>query len=192
MSQCFNCQKVFSSKSSYKYHITNNVCQKRLIVCDRCGQKFECKRNLDYHNAHKVCERSKKPKIVLKSKEKTGYDDLSKVELIDRLKEKDVEIKVLKENPTTNTTNNQFNIIVPYSGENLDEMMRRIPELLHHILTDKSGRYVQKLIEKVHCNESYPEFHNVFVTGQKTPYAMVSFQMGKDIFIVRKSRLLVN
>jgi len=176
---CDKCGKQFTNNRSISYHIRNKVCEKVSNTCVNCGRKFTTKQSLRYHIDHKVCTLSNKPKIALKSKV-TDYYKLSNGELIERLlekevelKAKDVEIKVLKEHPQT--VNNQYNIVFPvaYGDEDLSRIEELYPDWIGQIVKG-TGQYIPKIAKMIHCNPSIKEHHTAYIPGHKTKFAKVS------------------
>jgi len=61
---CDICNKIFKTITNYKYHISNNVCnkikvsRKKEIKCDICEKIFTDKRSLIYHQNKVVCKKN--------------------------------------------------------------------------------------------------------------------------------------
>jgi hypothetical protein len=177
--QCCLCSKNFTTKYRLNYHLEHNVCQKpRSKKCSYCGHLFKNIKMLEYHLEHRVCQK-KKPKLILKTQNNLQKENESlKLEIATLRGEN----KTLKEHPQTvnNTTNyNQVNVIVDFDKENIDDILRKLPNLLKDTITQHLTSSVPFLTKEIHCNPStFPEYSNVFITKYNSPYAMV-FKEGR-------------
>jgi hypothetical protein len=168
---CDLCGKQFSSGQCLQYHLSKGVCKKKLYRCKLCGYDFSCKNRLDYHIEHGVCQ--KKQKIVLKIKPiDSDYDSLSREELVAKLKRSEIEIQVLKEHPQTINVNN-INVMVNFGQENIDDILKKSPDLLLEAITEHLPSSVPFLTRKIHCNPDLPEYRNVYIKSFSNPYAMI-------------------
>jgi hypothetical protein len=127
---------------------------------------------LKYHQEHQVCQK-KKPKLILKTQ-----PDLQKE--CDSLKLENAtlrgENKILKEHPQTVIN---YNLIVDFDKENIDDILHKLPNLLKDTITQHLNNSVPFLTKEIHCNPStFPEYSNVYITKYSSPYAMV-FKSGR-------------
>jgi hypothetical protein len=126
---------------------------------------------LQYHQENNVCNKTQKKKLILKQQ----CDDYTKEELLLKVAVLEAEKKILIENPQT--INNQFNLIFPkaFGTEQIDNILAKVPNLLHDALTKHTNHSIEYLTEQIHCNkEVFPEYNNVYVKNYKSPFALVS------------------
>lgn len=58
MFQCQLCNKQLSSENSLSYHMTHQVCQRKIkYICQKCHQELSSKQMLAYHIDHDVCHK---------------------------------------------------------------------------------------------------------------------------------------
>jgi hypothetical protein len=175
MKICELCGKTFTSDYGLKYHTNNKVCQKPSNSCEFCLKEFKSKQSHDYHVKQNVCGNYvPKHKIVLKS----SYNNLSKEELIVRLNESETKYKTLKENPQVinNNTNNNNIIVFPdaYGNENIDHIQKKLGDILGQLIKHHPFTSIPTLFVQIHNNNKFPEYHNVYISSERSNYAMVS------------------
>ena len=142
------------------------------------------------------------------TKDDDGHQDPDKKEILEMLSIMRNEIDTLREennvlkqkvdisgvqNITNNTTNNIGNtvvngdvnvVLVGYGKEDMDKINKQ--ELLKSF---RSGFHSTiKLIDTIHFNPDYPEYHNVYISSMKNKYAMMF--NGNDWTIVMKDELI--
>lgn len=185
--QCHVCYKVLSGQTSFKYHVDNKVCQKtNKKLCQHCLRLFATPQMCKYHVNNNVCgwknksdHSSTTSKIVIKLKAKQHYDYMSKEEIIDQLEEtQDKLVKMegkyesLKENPQ-----NIHNIIIfpkEFGKEDMEIIKKKLGDVLGHTIKQHPFRSIPILFNQIHNNDKLPEYHNVFVSSERSNYAMVS------------------
>jgi len=183
---CDICGKEFTNARSLVYHKANRVCDRFKIECDRCFKRFLSRKALKYHIDHNVCksdtivqsEKKSKPKIVLKSKTTLvdSLKKLSKDELIERLVEKVIENKVLKENPR-NVTNIHNNYYVNYTGDNAQELtykliVQRDDGIMWNAIAKNTSSYLVYLVRYIFGHpEKWPELCVAYVPNIRLSYA---------------------
>jgi hypothetical protein len=86
-------------------------------------------------------------------------------------------------NINTNIVNNNY-VLVGYGKENLSKVDRN--DLLKGIQTGFNSTL--NLIDTVHFNPKYPEFHNVYISSMKNKYAMI--YDGRDWNLMMKDDLI--
>jgi hypothetical protein len=152
----------------------NQVCFKSQIVCQTCGKKFANRSGLTYHTQKKVCLKNSpiiddKPKLVLKTK----YENMTKEELINKLSQKDGEIKALTEHPQT--VNNNI-IVFPkeFGKEDMDYIQYKIGDVVGPLIKQNPFNSIPRLFTKIHNNTKIPEYHNVYSTSERSNFVMIS------------------
>ena len=194
---CKNCGKTFTSKGTLKYHTEHNVCMKQTNVCCHCGRKFATKLGYTYHITNQVCgfnertdskmiphkhesEIHQKIKICLRPK--PNYEHMSKEELIDQLEQTHDELiqikgkyESLKENPQ-NINNNNNIIVFPstFGKEDMDHIREKLGDILGPTIKNHPRQSIPILFNKIHNNDQLPEYHNVYISSERSNYAMVS------------------
>lgn len=178
--ECPSCFKKFTSKQSLLYHITHMVCQKQINKCDICGVIFSNKSALLYHNKNNVCEKKQEslPQITLKKKKKITikgkYQNMTKEELLTKVAQLEGKVEALTEYP--NTVNNQINLIFPkaFGTEDMKHISKKMGDILGPLIKNHPFKSIPCLFNKIHNNEQMPEYHNVYISGERSNYAMVS------------------
>lgn len=199
MPTCSNCDKFFSSSSSYKYHITHKVCEKTHAEhrCPNCQNIFTTKRMCQYHIDHNVCQKDTKMKLTMK----TPTKQRSVAELEEEIAQLKGENKALKENPQT--VNNNNNIIVfpkEFGKEDMQHVKEILGDVLKPLLMKCPARSIPFLFDTIHKNDKLPEYHNVYIANERSRYAMVSdgkkfeYKSKKEIIeqIIEDKRSILN
>lgn len=152
MPSCHDCEKFFSSTSSYKYHVSHQVCSRR-------------KNNQD------SIEKKTIGKIPLKLKAK--YADMSRDELILRLSHIEGKYEALKETPQNVNTNI---IVFPtsFGKEDMSHIRQTLGDILKPMIIQHPFKSIPLLFNHIHNSEKLPEYHNVYVSSERSNYAMVS------------------
>jgi len=189
---CSDCNKEFARKENLKYHIEKEVCKKEEIdkgyKCKYCQNQFTTKNSMYRHMKHS-CEARK---IELERKE--IYDRLVQLELENKNLKNNNKRKVRQTAQTVNNANNGTNngtinanminngtinninnvkyttniVLVGFGKEDYTKIAKK--DLLKSF---KSGfNSAVELLEIVHFNPKYPEFHNVYIPNMKNKYAM--------------------
>ncbi len=166
----------------------NEPIPKEIIKCNYCNDTFARKNSL-YRHVKQYCpvvnqQNKEKQEIfeqlkMLESKNKQLEDDIKNKDK--ELKNKDKEFKNLKKeiknkSPITNNTivngfNNITNniVMVSYGQEDLSKISAKMLSTV----CKRGYNSVPQLIEMVHFNPIYPEFHNVYIPSVKDKHAMV-------------------
>ena len=174
---CELCGKSFTSKYSLEYHITHNVCTKHIVKCSKCGKTLSST-SLPYHLKNNVCAKQKE-KFKLKLKTKQTYDHMSKDEIINQLEHELSKMvgkyESLKENPQNINTNNNI-IIFPkeFGKEDMDLIKNKLGDILGPMIKNHPRKSIPILFNKIHNNDQLPEYHNVYISSERSNYAMVS------------------
>jgi len=171
---CVQCGQQFTSKQSLNYHITNQVCQKHVKKCDLCNFIFSNKSALLYHINHKVCQnttRSNGKKLTLKIKQK--YEDLSKKELLIKVAQLEGKVEALTDHPQT--VNNNI-IIFPkeFGKEDIGYVQQKLGDILTPLIKNHTFNSIPTLFSHIHNNKLLPEYHNVYTTGERSNYVLIS------------------
>lgn len=148
MFNCEHCNRKFTRKVNMQYHTEKRVCRK--YECLSCNKIFKSHDGLEYHLNNKVCEKKVCEKKV-DNKKITLKKILSKV--------------------------NQIDFIFPkaFGTEEISNILKKLPNLLHDALTKHSGHSIEYITEQIHCNKMvFPEYVNVYLNGYKSPFALVS------------------
>jgi hypothetical protein len=154
MPSCHDCGKFFSSTSSYKYHASHQVCSRKK---DTPEPKV---------NVTKVNE-----KIPLKLKVK--YTDMSRDELMLRLSHVEGKYEALKETPQ-NVQNNIIVFPASFGKEDMDHIQQTLGDILKTMITQHPFKSIPLLFDRIHNSQQLPEYHNVYVSSERSNYAMVS------------------
>lgn len=171
--KCLFCNKDFSNKTNLLRHINNN-----------------CTENKDFNNK-KLCINEDINRIINDNKELQENinkleEDKNKIIIEQQIKQKDDEIKKLKEcmekmidnqSKNINITNNKVinnKIINNNLVVNINSFGK---ETLKHITLDDYKKFLSgffpgfiKYIEKIHFDEKAPENHNIYITNLKSKY----------------------
>ena len=192
---CSNCDKAFTTNQSLQYHIKNKVCDsKGENKCKYCAKTFTTRTSM-YRHIRKSCQQkagidaerdmiySKLVEMEEKAKSmETKYNSLlKKMHKIDKSPH-ETTINNTNCNINNGTVNNIY--LVGYGKEDLSRIDHE--DLLRGI---KMGfNSTLKLIDTVHFNPKYPEFHNVYISSMKNKYAMM--YDGNDWTLVMKDYLI--
>jgi len=184
MFSCELCNQPFTSKRSLDYHIEHKSCKNvDKIKCEYCDKMYTTKQSRDRHirtsckvnlENNKECNESidNRQKIL----ETLVFTMRSE---IDELKKENNDLKKLVSSKSTNMINNTNNgiianninnyVLVGYGQTDLSKVDR--DDLLKGIRTGFNSTL--NLIDTVHFNPKYPEFHNVYISSMKNKYAMM-------------------
>jgi hypothetical protein len=202
---CKECNKIFTSKQSLSYHSRKSVCKKVIkYVCKCCDKELSSRSSL-YRHKQTCKNKNDKKSDEINEGSIIVTDNIDVCKIYERLLELEKENNTLKKkvnkieknpsivNNTTNTTNNNCNInngtvnniyLVGYGKEDMSKIS--YVDLLKGI---KSGfNSTINLIDAVHFNPEYPEYHNVYISSMKNKYAMM--YDGNDWTLVMKDDLI--
>jgi hypothetical protein len=226
MKECPACGRTFVSNASLKYHLDHNVCQKSNNTCYNCEKKFVSKSSYVYHITHGVCLpttttmttqqdgtklrlKLKKPRLTLKLDHKSKREIISELEdakneLLQTQKQlTQIESKYqsLKENPQSIHNNNNI-IFFPsaFGDEDINTIRQKLGDILGPMIKYHPFKSIPILFSSVHNNDKLPEYHNVYVSSERSNYAMVSdgksfkYQPKKTVIdqIIETKRSLLN
>jgi len=155
---CTNCNKIFATFLSIKYHITNRVCVKeRILTCNNCNKLFSLKKNYNYHIDHNVCKKN----ILYNSN--LSNNNINNIKNIN--------------NNTINNIGTINNIIISVNNTNdLQKITELIPfkNTKYNTTNNKLVEYlnnphnaIQKIVKDIHCNNENPENMNILNTNRK-------------------------
>jgi hypothetical protein len=182
---CIDCEKSFKQKSHLDYHVTNKACKDMKYNCTFCNKGFTTDTSMYRHMKH-TC----KIKKAKECEKEMIYEKL--LELEEQNKKYAEENELLKkrvemiENGTSaskmsginvngngnvinmnNITNNY--VLIGYGKEDLSKISRN--EMFKGM---KEGFYsTVSLLDVVHFNPEYPEYHNIYISSMKNKYAMM-------------------
>jgi len=213
---CNDCGLYLKSNANLKYHIKNEVCKKgHIFKCKFCQKAF-IHRSSMYRHINNICAHKKKNNNDENNENNENNDatdsidcDVDKKELLRMFKEMqqaipklEAEIMELKNKnkqleSKTNINNGIINnigqindinvtnyVLVGYGKEDMNRVDKS--DLLRGI---RSGfNSTLNLIDAVHFNPKYPEFHNVYISSMKNKYAMM--YDGSDWTLVYKDDLI--
>jgi hypothetical protein len=189
---CEKCETEFSRKSSYDRHMN----RKSPCVEEEKEQFDINKRTCTYCCEIYASVKGVKVHMTTCTKKPTKDDELKQliVQLNDKLTEQNnklsEEIKEMKEkmNGQINITNNiQNNIIVtPYGKEDLSFLTLKD----YKKIFGKGCYSIPEILKLIHCNDSKPEFKNVYIKNYKDDY-ILTFD-GKDWNVEKKDDILNN
>jgi hypothetical protein len=197
MNQCDKCDKCFARKSNLQCHVDNNSCKMVVkIKCPYCIKMYTSKQSMDRH-VRSNCNGKKEIDEKNSDRQKT-FDELVKNQLklqndvevlknqlklqndVEVLKKENTKLKetiksgntimVAGEINTGNVTKNTINnFLIGYGKEDLSKINR--DEMVDGV---KDGFYsTVSLLDTIHFNPEYPEYHNVYISSMKNKYAMM-------------------
>lgn len=174
---CEKCDMTFKRRENLEYHIKNQSCKVRNFACQYCDKPFTSSNNMYRHMKYSC--KIKKEQEQMKS------------ELLNRIAYLEEEVQRLnKENTNShrnsdqsNITNNNsvninngiiannstINVLVAYGKENMDRIDRS--DLIKGF--KKGFDSTLTLIDAIHFNPKYPEYHNIYISNMKNQYAMI-------------------
>ena len=209
---CTDCERTFSSRSSYMYHITNKVCYKdHGHECKYCHKIFSHRNSMYRHMRISCKERNdfsddseESEDTSISPADKMMEEMRSKLQEFDAMKERianlEKENKELKgpentvvadsvavNNGIIHNGEGDINLIVnvvPFGKEDLSRINKT------EMLKVFAGGFnsTLRLTETTHFNPRYPEFHNVYISSMKNKYAMT--YDGNDWQLVMKDELI--
>ena len=212
---CDICKKEYKTKKSlwnHKKNIHKNNTQntESIIKCNFCSTTFSRSDNLKRHlNLCKLKGNIDKTIIDENTKLKTENEELKKVinNLINtnckmHYKQFNKLQKLLEENnnsvqntiingpvnngPVNNGIINNINIIA-FGDEKIEQLFTENEKLT--VLNEKQNA-LNFLIEYVHFNEKYPQFHNIIVTNNKANEAYIFDKETRNFKLVKKNNLI--
>jgi len=193
---CDTCEKKFKKKKNLDYHIKNQVCDNKDIICEHCGNRFTTK-NAMYRHKRDSC----KVKNMNEQVDKIIHDRFVEFEENHKKLEKKLEKKIkklkweVKKNATdvqikgsdnynngnningdhnnnvinNNVVNNNIvnNIVmVPFGMEDMSVFSKE------EIIKTFNGYYTPvNLAELVHFNPKHPEYQNIRITNLHDQFA---------------------
>ena len=195
---CDKCNKVFSSKQNMTYHVDRKVCDRMgKYVCCYCDKELSSSYSLYRHKKNSCKMKGVKKEETDQStdefeisnnelKEFVPQDKMTEkiYQMLLKMQEENNELRVkvtrLENDPkvVNNTTNNNCNInngtvnnyyLVGYGKEDMSKVDHS--DLLKGMRLGFNSTL--NLIDSVHFNPKYPEFHNVYISSMKNKYAMM-------------------
>jgi len=160
--ECDKCGKIFAHKNKYTIHVE---------------KKFDCNRDINNHNLKCTCcdATFKNDKCLKKHlRSKNHKNTIMLQEIVDEIKELKSKIDnkpVIQNNTQINSNNNNINIqLVAFGYENLDES---ISDVICKKILNKGFNSVQTLVEYVHFNEKFPQYHNCYISNRRDNCAVI-------------------
>ena len=204
MSQCPKCKKVIVSKVNLNYHIENDLCKVTNFECEYCDKRFTTKQSRDRHIKNSCKKKQEIDNNIIDQRDKQEILDmlLKMKDEMDTIKQENRDlkkyVKTNKGGTVNNSANNVINgdvnisnnvvnnniVLVGYGKEDLSKVDHA--DLLKGISMGFNSTL--KLIDTVHFNPKYPEFHNVYISSMKNKYAMM--YDGNDWTLVMKDYLI--
>jgi hypothetical protein len=208
--ECDNCGMTFTRKSGLIYHIEKNVCNEKEYKCRYCVKTFSSESSW-YRHMRSSCKSKPTDEDLLQDESQSNiFDQIDKqaiyeklLDMQNRIDHLEAENGQLKQemkttqsgNNITNNTNSHNTInnvnngtinyyLVGYGKEDYNAIDRTT--LLKSIGTGFNSTF--NLIDTVHFNPEYPEFHNVYISSMKNKYAMM--YDGTDWTLVMKDDLI--
>ena len=194
---CKKCDKSFVSKQGLTYHEKKNVCSRvGKYICQWCDKSLSSSSSLYRHkkscknrnncndsdeeidNGFELSENELKEFVPQDKMAEKIYQMLLKMQ--EENNELRVKVTRLENDPkvVNNTTNNNCNInngtvnnyyLVGYGKEDMSKVDHS--DLLKGMRLGFNSTL--NLIDSVHFNPKYPEFHNVYISSMKNKYAMM-------------------
>jgi hypothetical protein len=127
---------------------------------------------------------TKKIKLKLRTTKQSSSTDLYEENL--RLRG---QIEALKSNPPMVTNNNNIIIFPEAYGNEKIEHIQAIGDFMKNVLKHNPFGSIPVLFNKIHNNERYPEYHNVYLSSERSSYALVSD--GKS-FVHRPKKTIID
>ena len=188
---CDKCGQTFTRKEKLKYHIDNNSCKIKSFKCYYCDATFAASSNM-----HRHMRTSCKNKIAIDREKSEIYERLLKLESANsELEKSNAELKnqntqMERDNVILKSQNNEKYVSMNNTylfGYGKEDMSRIDKNDLNEAF--ESGiNSTLTLIELIHFNPKYPEFHNVYISSMKNKYAMM--YDGHDWILVMKDDLI--
>jgi hypothetical protein len=178
---CEKCNKNFTKKSAYNFHILRiNSCIKDEVInhCDYCNKLFTTKYTLKSHisickkkieddlNQSQLEELKKMFERKLDEQQKKIEEQQKQIEKLSHVTETN-NINI-NENSNNNITNNTINI---YSSGKEDLSILSKEDIIK--LCTSGTYYPIVAVEILHCNDKYPEFQNVLISNLRSATGMV-------------------
>lgn len=168
---CDLCKKEFATQVGMDYHISHKVCQKTSRKCPDCGKVLSSMVSYNYHIEHRVCHKSKKTitkPIPVQNKDHLIEELQTKVAVLEG------KLQVLTDNPTTVNNNNIIVFPKEFGKEDMAYIQQKVGDVLGQLIKHDLFKSIPKLFTTVHNNHELPEYHNVYISSERSGYALVS------------------
>jgi len=186
---CNFCTKKFNRIDNYKRHI--NTCKIKKSV-----DKSKDDENLRMQG--EIKELKKLVKDLINTNCKMHYKQFNKLQkmLEDKNNQEIINNGTINNGPVNNgpvnngTINNNINNninIIAFGSEKLEELFTESEKLT--VLNNKNNA-LNFLIEYVHFNEKYPQFHNIIVTNNRADEAYIYDKATQNFKLVKKNNLI--
>jgi len=191
---CNFCSKIFNRIDNYKRHIT--TCKIKKSV-----DKTKDDDNLRMQN--EIKELKKLVKDLINTNCKMHYKQFNKLQkmLEEKNNQEIINNGTINNGPVNNgpvnngpvnngTINNNINNninIIAFGNEKLEELFTESEKLT--VLNNKNNA-LNFLIEYVHFNEKYPQFHNIIVTNNRADEAYIYDRTTQNFKLVKKNNLI--
>lgn len=175
--------------------------------CDYCYKSFSSKYNRDRHMINCKVNPQIKQKLVKKKtiNELNDTNESKLVNILQHIKESKAGNRELLGGDINNThnkvgrdqiinsnntnTNNNIINIVTLGNENLSDILDNNEQI--KILNQRFNCF-DYMVDYVHFNEKYPQFHNILINDLKSNKGQVYNENRKDFDVVRKDNILDN
>lgn len=204
---CPVCDRKLSCSKTLKKHMAG-PCQRKLDkqlekICPLCHDTFSSVQMCKWHIDNKVCTKNKQKedvpikKIPMKFKsippETEEYDNMSKEELIDKLKT--IQPQVINNITVNNSDNRQIinndnrqqtSVFMPQSypmvRKDWEKVVKTIGvEVILDILRYNTDESIQMLCSKIHDNDKFPQYRNAYMSNDSSKVVRV-FVGGKFVY----------
>jgi superfamily II DNA or RNA helicase len=174
--QCEVCTQIFKKKHNYDVHLKRkNKCTPPYdpLKCIHCRKLFatkgSAKRHMDGNCSVLKKKEIEEKEITLKLENKNKQLEKTNTKLKE-LEKTNNKLKKLIKIQNNLSNNNELDIImVAYGKENIELIDEK--EILHAFMSGIDA--ITNLIEAVHFNPKYPNFHNVYIQNIKEIYATI-------------------
>lgn len=191
--RCDHCSATFSSKNTLNRHV-REYCKEKVIEDEKnriLNLLLENQIKLQNENSERYAayERLLENQIKIQMESKNLKDEIERMKTQTSTKKsgsKKIVQNMINNQGTVNINNGEVHnyYLVGYGKEDLDRIDKK--DLLKGM---RSGfNSTLNLIDAVHFNPKYPEFHNVYISSMKNKYAMM--YDGNDWTLVMKDYLI--
>ena len=169
--------------------IQNNNTKNKIFQCTQCSKILSDSNSLRRH-IKQYCKAKKNNDESLKEKNKQLEEQIKKLE------EENKNLKYVTIN--NNTQINNINITLVDHGK---EDLSKIANFLLLIASKRGINAIPELIDQIHFNPNYPEFHNIYIPSIKDKHIMVynknwevknTADVVSDIYEERKNFIIDN
>lgn len=189
--QCSNCFRTFAKSHGLKYHQQNKVCIDKQIHCAACGGSFTRQSSLKRHLDNGHCPHYQPPVSLVRQPTSISQPSLSppiaplspllrsvstsqlphppepfQPNVVLKLKPKSIRQNLIQEG--------SGKFPVAYGMEDLERIYQVDGDIICPLVERHVFKCIPNLFQKIHANQQFPEYHNVYIPREKAMYAMVS------------------